>query len=344
MDSWFGIEAKRASPSTLKKAEGSKIALELAKKADVIVENFKPGVADRLGIGYEAVRKVNDKVIYCSISGFGPKGPYSDIPGYEPLIEALGSVYTEQGIGAHPLYLVLPLASYYAAMHAAFAITVALCVRHGTKVGQKVNISLFRAILHAQRLTVLDYTGRFRIPWAPTGLMPPYRSYQCKDGKWIFIALGNYKFFTKFCTLVGRDEWLTDPLFKGAPFLIFPPRNAKAINLLAELFSTKSSSEWLTLLQSEGVPVAPVQTIDEFMKDPQVEANGMLIEQKEAGIGDVKEMGIPVKLENCNGKVKGPSPSLGQHNEEVLGAIGYSEKEIGRLIIEGVIGNQSKAL
>ena len=323
--------SKKGITLDLKKTEGLKIALDLAKKADVIIENFKPGVADRLGIGYDKIKELNPRAVYCSISGFGPKGPYAGWPGYEQIVSTVGTVYNEQGLATHPLYVVLPLASLYTAVDAAFFIVAGLCVREKTGRGQKIEASLFRTILSSFRQHNVDFEGMFRAPWGPTGPLPLYRPYQCKDGKWLFTGLGNPKFFMQFAVELGHDEWLTDPLFEGAPFLIFPPRNAQVMSMIKPIYKTKTRDEWLEQFRSVGIPVAPVQNIDDFMAYDQVIASGMLQTVKEPKKGNVKEMGIPVDVTGCPGKIKGPSPQPGQHTREILKELGYSAQEIKRL-------------
>ena len=315
----------------LKKPGGLKIALDLAKKADVIIENFKPGTADRLGIGYDKIKELNPRAVYCSISGFGPKGPYAGWPGYEQIVSTVGSVYTEQGLATHPLYVVLPLASLYTAVDAAFYIVSGLCVREKTGRGQKIEASLFRTILSSFRQHNVDFEGMFRAPWGPTGPLPLYRPYQCKDGKWLFTGLGNPKFFMQFAIELGHDEWLTDPLFEGAPFLIFPPRNAQVMSILKPIYKTKTRDQWLEQFGAQGIPVAPVQNIDDFMAYKQVIASDMVQTVREPKLGNVKEMGVPVSLTDTPGKIKGPSPQPGQHTREILRELGYSAQEIKRL-------------
>jgi crotonobetainyl-CoA:carnitine CoA-transferase CaiB-like acyl-CoA transferase len=329
--------SKKGITLDLKKPSGLKIALDLAKKSDVIIENFKPGVADKLGIGYDKIKDLNPRAVYCSISAFGAKGTYAGWQGYEQIVSTAATVYTEQGLATHPLYVVLPLASLYTAVDAAFDIVTGLCVRETTGRGQKIEASLFRSILSTFRQFNVDFEGMFRAPWGPTGPMPLYRPYQCKDGKWLFTALGNFKFFTQFALQMGHDEWLTDPLFEGAPFLIFPPRNAQVMALLKPIYKTKNRDEWLEQLGSQGIPVAPVQSVDDFMNYQQVIANGMLQTVKEPKKGNVKEMGIPVDVTGCPGKIKGPSPQPGQHTREVLRELGYSAQDIKRLKQEQAI-------
>jgi len=329
--------SKKGISLDLKKPGGLKIALDLAKKADVIIENFKPGTADRLGIGYDKIRELNPRAVYCSISGFGPKGPYAGWPGYEQIVSTVGSVYTEQGLITHPLYVVLPLASLYAAVDAAFFIVSGLCVREKTGRGQKIEASLFRSILSSFRQHNVDFEGMFRAPWGPTGPLPLYRPYQCKDDKWVFTGLGNPKFFMQFAVELGHDEWLTDPLFEGAPFLIFPPRNAQVMSILKPIYKTMTRDQWLKRFGEQSIPVAPVQNIDDFMAYKQVIASDMVQTVKEPKHGNVKEMGVPVALADTPGKIKGPSPQTGQHTREVLKELGYSAQDIKRLKQEQAI-------
>jgi crotonobetainyl-CoA:carnitine CoA-transferase CaiB-like acyl-CoA transferase len=329
--------SKKSITLDLKKPGGLKIALDLAKKADVIIENFKPGTADKLGIGYDKIRELNPRAVYCSISGFGPTGPYAGWAGYDQIVSTVASVYTEQGLATHPLFVVLPLASLYTAVDAAFYIVSGLCVREKTGRGQKIDVSLFRTILSTFRQFNVDFEGMFRAPWGPTGPMPLYRPYQCKDGKWLFTGLGNPKFFMQFALELGHDEWLTDPLFEGAPFLIFPPRNAQVMSMLKPLYKTKTREQWMKQFVDASIPVAPVQTVDDFMAYKQVIASDMVQTIKEPKKGNVKEMGVPVALTDTPGKIKGPSPQPGQHTREILKELGYSAQEIKHLKQDNVI-------
>ncbi|MGA9048988.1 MAG: CoA transferase [Dehalococcoidia bacterium] len=329
--------SKKAINLDLKKPEGLKIALDLAKQSDIIIENFKPGMMDKLGVGYEAVKALNPRIVYCSISGFGPRGSYSNIAGYDQIVSALASVYTEQGFATHPLFLVLPLASLYSAAAAALDVTAGLCIREQTGKGQKIDVSMFRVILGTFRQFLVDFEGMFRAPWGPTGPMPLYRPYKCKDGKWLFTGLGNPKFFTQFALALEHDEWLTDPLFEGAPFLIFPPRNAQVMAMLKDIYLSKTRDEWIELLTSNEIPVAPVQSVSAFMEEPQVIANDMVKTLKQPGVGMVKEMGIPVELTETPGKIKGPAPLPGQHTKEILKTLGYRAAQIKELKKAGVV-------
>ncbi|MFA7247221.1 MAG: CoA transferase, partial [Dehalococcoidia bacterium] len=241
------------------------------------------------------------------------------------------SVCAEQGLAPHPPCIAPRRARLNPAVDAAFYIVSGLCVREKTGRGQKIDVSLFRTILSTFRQFNVDFEGMFRAPWGPTGPMPLYRPYQCKDGEWLFTGLGNPKFFMQFAVELGHDEWLTDPLFEGAPFLIFPPRNAQVMSMLKPLYKTKTRAEWIKQFMDASIPVAPVQNVDDFMAYKQVIASDMVQTVKEPKKGNVREMGVPVALADTPGKIKGPSPQPGQHTREVLKELGYSAQEIKRL-------------
>jgi crotonobetainyl-CoA:carnitine CoA-transferase CaiB-like acyl-CoA transferase len=329
--------SKKSIVLDLKKTEGLKIARDLVKNADVVIENYRPGVMDRLGLGYEAVKAINPRIIYCSISGFGPTGPYSTIPGYEQIVSSISSIYTEQGAITHPLYIVLPLASTYTAAEAAYDVVAALCMRETSGKGQKIDLSIFRTILSTFRQYLVDFEGIIRSYWTPTGPLPLYRAYAGSDGKYFFLGCGNYKFVTLFCIVMEHEEWLEDPILDGAPFLILPPNSSRLRARLTNIFKTRTRDEWLELLSSNGIPVAPVQTIEEFMKYEQIRAVDMIQSIEQPGKGTVTEMGIPVALGLTPGTIKGPAPKAGQHSKEILRKLGYRVADIARLKRESVI-------
>ena len=174
-------------------------------------------------------------------------------------------------------------------------------------------------MLGAASMFLVDFAGRIRIPFTdPQGAMPLYKFYQGSDGKWFFLGLGNVTFLTKFAIVMEHEEWLADPRFEGAPFLIFPPDSTELIAMFKEIFATKTRDEWLAFLRSEDIPCAAALPVEEFLDDPQVMANDMVVEMEEPGLGTVREMGIPVKLRGTPGEVKSRSPKLGEHTQEIL--------------------------
>lgn len=325
----------------LKKSTGQQIAHKLAEQSDVVIQSFRPGVAERLGISYDTISKLNPRIIYCSISGFGPEGPYRDLPGWDPIVASVAAMYTTQaGEEAPPLYLVAPFPSYYTAFMTCFSITTALFVRQVTGKGQKVDMSLLAGILSAASSGIVDFEDKIsRVSGIrdQQGGSPLYRLYQGSDGKWFFLGLGNLSFFAKFAVAMGHDEWLVDERFEGAPFLILPPASTELITTLQDIFSTKTRDEWLEFLRAADIPCAASGTVEEYLNDPQVIANGMVIEVEQPSIGLVRQMGIPVRLYDNLGKIKGPSPELGEHTTEILSNLGYTTQEIIELRNEGII-------
>jgi crotonobetainyl-CoA:carnitine CoA-transferase CaiB-like acyl-CoA transferase len=333
--------SKKGMVLDLKKDEGKKIARALIKEADVVIENFKPGRADHLGIGYGTVKGLNPRAVYCSISGYGQSGPYRDRPGWDPIVSSTSTIYVEQGGAwiASPAFLVLPLASYYSAFMAAYGITIALVAREMTGKGQQVDISLLNTIMAASCGGLVNFELRERVPRSyQQGGSPVYRLYQGSDGKWFFLALGNLAFLAKFAITMGHDEWLVDERFEGAPFMILPPINEELIEMFEKIFAERTRDEWLEFLRAEDIPCGPALPVEEFMDDPQVIANNMVTELEEPGLGPVRQMGVPVSLSRAPGAIKGRSPRKGEHTEEILASLlKYSAEDISKLKKDSVI-------
>lgn len=321
----------------MKQPEGQKIALGLAGETDIVIENFKPGVMEKLGLGYEKIKAANPRVVYCSISGFGDTGPYSRIPGYEQLVETLATIYTEQGYATRPTYLVLPFASMAAGLDAAYSIVAALCAREITGRGQRIEITLFKSTLSLCRGYNIDFNGMYRMNWVPTGSSPVYRIFKCADGKHLFLAVGNFKFVTMFLVAIGREDLLASDLIEGTPFLSLPPKSGQLMIQMKKTFLTKTRDEWIDLLLSNGIPAAPILTIDQFMKYEQVKANDMIKTIRQPGKGMVTQMGIPVKHSLTPGSIKGPAASAGRDTAAILRRLGYRSNDVKRLRREHVV-------
>ena len=328
---------KRSITLDLKQAEGQKIARDLAKQSDVLLENFKPGVADSFKMGYSQLSQLNPRLVYCSMSGFGEKGPYRDKPGYDPIVESMACIFTDQGTADKPVYVVLPLASGYAALMSAFSVTTALLARETTGSGQLVEMPLLNAMVATGTAALMTFPNVMRMMMSgdldlPMGLgMPLYGLHKCKDGEWLFLALGNPGFWTKFAVAVDHADWLVDPTFENAPMLLFPPKVYDVQRLVDELFLTRTREEWIDFLWAQEIPCAPAKRVDEYLDDPQIQANEMVVEIEEHKYGKVREIGIPVKMSLTPGKIKGPSPRLGEHTNEILAELGYSTRKIEEL-------------
>jgi len=329
--------SKKGITLNLKTEEGLKIAYQLARGTDVIIENFRPGIAEKLGIGYEALKKINPQIIYCSITGFGQRGPNRDVPGWEPLVLSMATYYTEENRVGEPIFQNLLVASHYAGFLASYYIVAALYAREKSGKGERIDLSLLKSVVAMQPNILGNSPSKIRFPFNIRGVMPLAREYQGSDGQWFVLNATTVGFFTSLCTILGHEEWLTDPMFDGAPFLIFPPRNAQVAAILQAIFYTKTRDEWVSILQNTPIPCAPVQSVEQFLQHPHIAATDLLVEIVEDKLGYVKQSNIPVVLSRMPGRIKGPSPRLGQHTQEILSALGYSKTDIADLEYHKII-------
>ena len=251
--------SKKSIKLDLKKNQAVRIALELIKKADVIIENFRPGVADRLGIGFDEVQKVNPKAIYCSISGFGQKGPYRDLPGWDPMVGTLSCRFCGTWGRKWNIRLFISSTPCQVTIPPLWPPSVSPRPYSLVNLPEKDNGSIFLCSPPCWALEAADwltFAGRFRIPWSnPQGSLPLYKFYQGSDGKWFFLGLGNMTFFTKFAIVMEHEEWLADPRFEGAPFLIFPPVSDEIIAMFKEIFMHQNSGRMVGIPAIGGYPL-----------------------------------------------------------------------------------------
>jgi glutaryl-CoA transferase len=329
---------KRSIAVNLKEPDGIAVVHRLARTADVAMDNMRPGVADRLGVGYEALRAINPRIIYSSVTAFGSDGPYRERPGFDPLLQAMGGVMALQGFGGPPQYLRVAVTDYYAAALAGQAVLAALFARERTGKGQRVETSLLNAVLALQSGSVLDYPGKQSI----FRDNPTYRLYRASDGEWFFLACGNQSFWAKLCAAVGRPDLAQDPRF-GSWIARLDNRAALA-PLFEEAFSSRPRAEWLAILAQHDIPAAPTQTLQQFMQDPAVKHHGMLAHYEHPEVGPLTLMGQPLRFSETPATDAGPPPTLGQHTDEVLREIGYDEAAITDLRRRNVVtGKPSRA-
>ncbi len=322
---------KRSIALNLKTSEGRRIVEELATRGDVVMENMRPGVADRLGIGDAQLRPLNPRLIYCSVTAFGSTGPYIDRPGFDPLLQAMGGLMTIQGFNGPPQYVRMAPTDYYTASLAAQAILAALFVRERTGRGQRVETSLLQGVLALQSGNVVEYAGK------PTVARdnPTYRLYQAGDGEWFFLACGNQSFWVKLCKAVGCEELADDPRF--ASWMLRIDNREALLPMLEAAFRSKPRSDWLTILAVHDIPAAPVQPLTEFMKDPAVLHHDMIHEYDHPDVGRLRLMGQPIKFSPDETRDPGPPPTLGQHTRDVLRDLGYDAVSITDLETRRVI-------
>ena len=322
---------KRSIALNLKTPEGREIVERLAREGDVVMENWRPGVADRLGVGHEHLMALNPRLIYLSVSAFGSTGPYVDRPGFDPLLQALGGLMTLQGFGGPPVYLRTAPTDYYTAALGCQAVLAALFVRERTGRGQRIETSLLRGVLALQSGIVLDYPGK------PTLIRenPTYRLYKGGDGQWFFVACGNQSFWVKLCKALGMEEFADDPRFGS--WLLRLQNNQALLPIIEQRFGEKTRDEWLAILAAHDIPAAPVKTILEFMDDPAVQHHDMVHEYDHPDVGRLRLMGQPIVFTDTPTRDPGPPPLLGQHTDEVLEEAGYDAITINELRAKKVV-------
>ncbi len=331
---------KRGIVLDLKHPDGLAAFYRMVKQADVVMENYRPGVADRLGVGYDKLRELNPRIIYCSVSGYGQTGPYSQKPAFDPLLQALGGVMAGQGgPGNPPVFLRVAVSDYYAAALAAYGVAAALYVRERTGLGQRVETSLLNAVIAIQAWPFLRLEDDPE-PFRPGSGLVPYQLFQTADG-WIFIACGNDGFWRNLCRALDIEAFAEDPRFATQPARY--QNREELLGILQDILLTRTTAEWLEVLEAHDVPAAPVRTIEALFDDPQVKHNGMVVELRHPKLGRIRQMGVPVQLSATPGRVVRPAPMLGEHTEEVLREYGFGPEEVAELRAKGVTEPRGQA-
>jgi crotonobetainyl-CoA:carnitine CoA-transferase CaiB-like acyl-CoA transferase len=340
--SGFFVSVNRSKKSltlNLKSARGVSLLGELAGRADVFVENFRPGVAERLGIGYEAMAAAHPEIVYASISGFGQTGPYRERSGYNITIQALSGVMTTSGPeSSQPYPIGISLGDIPAGMFAAFAITTALYAREKTGRGQYIDVSMLDSLIAMMENPIVrsGISGEAAPSFGrhhPS--ITPYGLFDTADRP-IALAIGNDRLWVDFCRVLGRPDLTQDPRFETNA-----QRTENADPLHSELrgiFLQRPAAEWVRLLLAAGLPVAPVNDIAALFSDPQVAARGMLPRVEQPGAGPIAVCGTPVRFGDAEPTTYASAPGLGEHTREVLATwLGMDEGSIGNLEKAGVV-------
>jgi len=334
---------KRSIGLNLRLEEGRHIFHQLAEKADVIVEGFRPGVVERLGIDYQTITKINPKIIYCSITGYGQDGPYRDLPGHDinyiSIGGALNLIGEADGKPAVPLNLV---ADFGGGNNAVIGILSALIARSKMGKGQYIDISLTDSVISLLTQMATDYFQHgviLKRGEIGVGGAYPYRSvYETKDGKFITIGCREPWLWENLCREIGREDFI--PFHIEPDHHLHKPEGEKWQEIsasLKKLFLTRTRDEWFELLSQKDVPVGKVYSLDEVFIDPQVLHRKMVIEVEHPTEGKIKQVGIAIKLSDTPGKVRSLPPLLGEHTEEILVGLGYNKQRINELRQEGIV-------
>ncbi|OLL29198.1 CoA transferase [Burkholderia sp. SRS-W-2-2016] len=327
---------KRSIRLDLKSPKGRDAFLRMAEHADVVVENFRPGTVERLGIGYDAVKAVNPKIVYASVSAFGQSGPYAAWPANDPIVQAVAGLMDMTGeAGGNPVRLGAPLPDFGAAALLAFGISTALLHRERHGVGQKIDTSLLSAALFS---TIPRDGETLRSGKAPERLgsghptMVPYRNYQGADGHYFFAACFTEKFWQNLCHALDREDLLSDERFIGNTART---ANRHALDaLLEQEFLRHPADHWVAHLSAADVPCAKVQDYHTALTlDPQIQHNGTVVELDHPRAGKVTNIASPVNFHGSPVAYRRPPPVLGEHTVEVLLEFGFSDDEIA--VLEG---------
>jgi len=329
---------KKSITLNMKSEKSTGIIHRLIKQSDVLVENFRPGAMERLGLGYEQVKKMNSGIIYCSISGFGQDGPYRMLPGFDQVLQGMGGLMSITGEpGGPPIKVGVAIADIAGGMFASYGIVAALYNREKTGKGQAVDISLLDSQVAWLTYRAGAYFASGEVP-QPVGsghpVIVPYQAFKTKD-VYINIAVGNDQLWERFCKAVGLEKVMNDPKFATNAKRV--ENREEIVKIIGDLIAAKYGEEWLKILTDAGVPCGPIYTVDKIFSDPQVLHRQMLQELDHPKVGKIKVAGTPVKLSDTPGEVKSAPPVLGQHTQEILTQLGYSDKDVTKLKEEKVI-------
>ena len=330
---------KKSVTIDLKSREGVALLQRLAERADVLIENFRPGTMERLNLGEKDLRAANPRLIYASLSGFGADGPMSDAPGYDLIVQAWGGLMSITGpADGEPSKVGVAIIDLVAGLMLGKSIAAALFAREKLGVGQKIDTSLLEAEVACLINVGSNYLVEGNIPRRWGNAHPsivPYQSFKTVDG-YLVIGVASEGIWRRFCQAIGRAEWADDSRFEKNSNRV--ENRSLLIGLLAEIFLDRSTDEWLKLLNSVGVPCAPVQTVDQVFQAPQVLHREMLVQVEHPTAGIVRMAGIPVKFSATPASVRLPPPLLGQHTEEVLASwLGMDGQEVAELKRKDVI-------
>ncbi len=330
---------KRGIVLDLKTVGGKTILRRLIATADVLVENFAPGVMERLGFGYEDLRKDSPSLIYCSLSGFGRTGPYKHRRGFDLVAQAMSGIMSFTGESPYgaPVKCGAPLSDITAGILAAMGILAAYVHRLKTGQGQWVETSLFEAALvqtYWQSAIALATGVAPRAMGSAHPLNAPYQAFEASDG-WIVVGGANQKNWLRMLEALNAPELAGDPRFKSGADRM---GHLKELGTeLAKRFRTKPAKYWLDALEDKGVPCGPVNDMLQALADPQTLAREMVVEVEHSALGPVKTLGLPVKFSATPGKVRTGAPLYGEHTREVLYACGFDDQQIERFEKEGAI-------
>ena len=330
---------KRGMALDLKTKEGVEVFKRLVKQADVVVENFRKGTLEKLGVGYEELKKINPKIILCEISGYGRTGPYADKGGFDLIAQGMSGLMsiTGESKGKPPMKVGAPVTDITAGILAATGVLAALVSRATTGVGQRVDTSLYEAgIVHTYWQSAI--ASATRIAPGPLGsahpLTAPYQAFQTKD-KWITVGASNQNTWLKLIDALEVKELQENEKFNSNANRM--QNVTELTELLKKELVKKTAEEWLKLFDEKGLPCGPINTITEMFEDPQTIQRKMIVDVKNEKAGSFKGIGMPIKFSETKVEDTKESPTFGQHTKQILLDYGFKGEEIDSLIKQGVV-------
>jgi crotonobetainyl-CoA:carnitine CoA-transferase CaiB-like acyl-CoA transferase len=329
---------KRSLAVDLKSEDGREVMLRLAAASDVFVQNLRPGLAERLGLGFDDVRARSPRIVYCSIGAFGREGPLRHQPGYDPLMQAAGGIMSVTGEpGRPPARAGISVVDQGTGMWAAIAILAALRARDAGGGAQLVDTSLFETAVNWLPYQLAGYLGSGRVSGpmgSALGIIAPYQAFEADDG-WIMVAAGNDRLFAALCEQLGLPELAADSRFRANPDRVAHREELAA--LLAERFRTASVAHWLGELDAAGVPAAPVQDLADVAAHEQTRALGLLQPLPHAAVPELRLVALPLSVGGERVRHRSPPPGLGEHTRELLADAGFSVEEVEQLLASGSV-------
>jgi formyl-CoA transferase/CoA:oxalate CoA-transferase len=329
---------KKSLTLNLQSEKGKTILHKMALSCDILIENFRPGTAQRLGADYATLSKINPMLIYCSISGFGQDGPYRRKPSYDIVAQAMGGLMSLTGEKDRPpVKIGVAISDIFAGMFATIGILGAVITRDKMGRGQMIDVSLLDGIVsilsHQAGNFLASGVNPERLGSAhPT--IAPYQAFKAADSYFV-VAVGNDSLWKRFCQGLCLNELMTDTRFATNPDRV--KNRGELTQILENVFVTKTSREWVELIEAAGVPCGPVLSLSEVFENPQILHRRMVEEIQHPKAGKIKVLGVPIKMSDTPASIRSPPPTLGEHSKEVLRSLGYGEEEVDELRKLGVI-------
>lgn len=329
---------KKSLTLNLKTDEGKEIFLQMVKDADIVLENYRPGTMEKLGLGYEELERINPKIIYAASSGFGHTGPYSEKAAYDLIVQGMGGIMSLTGSpGGAPTRVGASIGDITAGLYTAIGILSALHNRRETGKGQKVDVAMLDCQVAILENAIARYAASGTSPAATGNRHPsitPFAALEASNG-YIVVAAGNDKLWAKLCAVLGIEDLIEDPRFRTNEDRT--SNWGELENILQAIMQTRSVEDWSYLLEEEGIPSGPINDIQGVVENPQIVSREMIIHQEHPIAGTVMIPGVPIKLSKTPGSVETSAPLLGEHSATILSQMGYALSDIQSLKEKGVI-------